>query len=83
MMTAAQMRAGRALVAWSQDQLASASGVATATVKRMEQLGPGRSSADNVEAVRKALNAGGVELIAAGDGRGEGVRLKQPSEKAS
>lgn len=82
MMTAAQMRAARALISWSQDQLAGASGIAVATIKRMESLGPGRSSADNVEAVRKALESGGVELIPAGEGRGEGVRLKQSSERA-
>ncbi len=73
------MRAARALLGWSQPALAKAAGVSLPTIVRMEsQLGPGRSSAANVEAVARALEAAGVILLEAdGDGTvGPGVRLK-------
>jgi hypothetical protein len=42
------------------------------------QQGPGRSSAANVEAVKRALEAAGVMFIAADEASGgPGVRLKQ------
>ncbi|MEC5383623.1 helix-turn-helix transcriptional regulator [Aurantimonas sp. C2-6-R+9] len=75
-MTSSQIRAGRALVDMSQSRLAELAGVSLPTIKRMERLGPGRSAADNVEAVQRALEAAGVEFIAA-NGGGAGVRLKR------
>jgi hypothetical protein len=41
-------------------------------------IGPGRSSVDNVEAVRRALEEAGVVFLDAdeGQGVGPGVRLK-------
>jgi hypothetical protein len=80
MLTAAQIRAARALLGWSQPTLAAASGLSLPTIVRMEgQQGPGRSSAGNVEAVTRALQDAGVEFIASdpASGAGAGVRLKQ------
>jgi len=75
MITAAQIRAARGLVQWSQGQLAEASGLSLPTIKRMEgPIGPGRSSAENVSAVRKALEGDGVVFIEE-NGGGPGVRL--------
>jgi len=82
MLTAAQIRAARALLGWSQPALAKASGVSLPTIVRMEgAVGPGRSSAANVEAVQRALeNAGVMFLEADGAGAaGPGVRLKPGS----
>lgn len=77
MLTAAQIRAARALIGWSQPDLARASGLSLPTIVRMEgRPGPGRSAAANVDAVRSALAAAGVVFIAAEDGAGPGVRLK-------
>jgi hypothetical protein len=47
------------------------------TIKRMESLGTGRSSAANVDAVTKALEAAGVQFIPE-NGGGAGVRLAKP-----
>ncbi|WP_421935425.1 helix-turn-helix domain-containing protein [Phenylobacterium sp.] len=75
MLTAAQIRAARALLGWSQPALAKASGVSLPTIVRMESpVGPGRSSAANVDAVRRALETAGVIFLDGDDG--PGVRLK-------
>jgi len=77
MVTAAQIRAARALLGWSGAQLAEAAGVALQTIRRMEsELGPGRSSAANVESVRRALEGAGVVFVEADDAIGPGVRLR-------
>lgn len=80
MLTAAQLRAARALLGWSQPVLAKASGVSLPTIVRMEgPVGPGRSSAANLDGVQRALEAAGVMFLAASDAdaAGPGVRLKQ------
>jgi predicted transcriptional regulator len=79
MLTAAQIRAARALLGWSQPVLASASGVSLPTIVRMEgPVGPGRSSAANVDAVRRALENAGVMFLEGDDAgaMGPGVRLR-------
>ena len=79
MLAASQIRAARALLGWSQPALAKAAGLSLPTIVRMEsQLGPGRSSAANVQAVERALEAAGVLLLGADDAAsvGPGVRLK-------
>lgn len=77
MINAAQMRAGRALLDWSQQDLAERSGVSLPTIKRMEKVGPGRSAGDTIAAVEKALEAAGVQFIPE-NGGGAGVRLARP-----
>lgn len=79
MIEASQMRAARGLLEWSQTQLAEAASLSLPTIKRMEKLGPGRSSADNVSSVRKALEAAGVIFIEE-NGQGPGVRLRKAAE---
>ncbi|PGH56509.1 transcriptional regulator [Azospirillum palustre] len=79
MLTAPQVRAARALLGWSQTELSTASGISVPTIKRMEgAIGPGRSAADNVQAIRAALEAAGVIFID-DDDEGPGVRLKKVS----
>ena len=77
MINAAQMRAGRALVEWSQQDLAERSGISLPTIKRMEKVGPGRSAGDTVEAVQRALESAGVQFIPE-NGGGAGVRMAKP-----
>ncbi|MDL2410802.1 helix-turn-helix transcriptional regulator [Rhizobium calliandrae] len=75
--SAAQCRAARALLAWSQDQLSVASNVAKATIANFEtgkRMPYDRTLAD----IRLTLERAGVAFQAAGeliDG-GEGVRLR-------
>lgn len=80
MLTAAQIRAARALLDWSQKQLAEKSKLSVPTIKRMEgAMGPDRSTEANVDAVRRALESGGVVFLepkSTQDG-GAGVRLKR------
>jgi transcriptional regulator with XRE-family HTH domain len=81
MLTAAQIRAARALLGWSQPALAQASGLSLPTIVRMEgQQGPGRSAAANVDAVQRALEEAGVIFLGSKElyQGGPGVRLKLP-----
>lgn len=73
MVTSAQVRAGRALLAWTVRDLAEKSGVHRNTVTRIENetTGPGHSNAS----IQAALEAAGVEFIAE-NGGGPGVRLR-------
>lgn len=76
MITARQIRAARALLGWSQQQLADKAIVSFNAVTRLE-----RSEVDlrlsTITAVQKALTDAGVEFVSAGD-KGEGVRLAKP-----
>lgn len=80
MLIAAQIRAARALLGWNGAALAEAAGVSLQTIRRMEsEAGPGRSSAANVGAVKRALEAAGATFLDADEtaATGPGVRLKQ------
>ena len=77
MITGAQMRAARALVGWSADDLARRSRLDIATVSRAEmQNGLVAATPDNARAIRAALEAAGVEFIPE-NGGGAGVRLRK------
>lgn len=79
MLTGAQIRAGRALIDWTGAKLSEASGVSLQTIRRMEgEVGTGRSSQANIQAVRRALEDAGVVFLAADEanGVGPGVRIK-------
>ncbi len=75
---AAQVRAARGLIAWSQDRLASESGVPRRTIARLE-LEEGAPQHRTLAAIRTALEAAGVEFIEQ-NGGGPGVRLRQLSK---
>lgn len=82
MLTAAQIRAARALLDWGQERLAQEASVSRPTIKRMEGAkGPGRSAAATVDAVRAALEASGVEFVPEDDAAGPGVRLRKVAAK--
>jgi transcriptional regulator with XRE-family HTH domain len=72
-----QIRAARALIGWSQTDVASAAGLSIPTVKRAEADGGIRVSEDAVVAIANVLRKAGVEFIAE-NGGGPGVRLKKP-----
>jgi transcriptional regulator with XRE-family HTH domain len=74
MITPAQCRAGRALLNWSQQQLATAAQVGVVTVRQFEGGGSPRPA--TLDVIRRALEAAGVEFIAE-NGGGPGVRLRK------
>ena len=80
MITAAQLRAARALVGMDQRALAAASGLSLPTIQRMEASeGVIRGNVDSLVKLIAALEAAGVELIGEGatsERGGRGVRLK-------
>ena len=71
-LSAAQCRAARGLVDWSQEQLASAAEIGIQTVIGFES-GRRVPRASTVAAVRAALESAGVEFS---DGDSPGVRLR-------
>lgn len=83
MITAAQMRAARALLGLDQRRLAEESGVSLPTIQRMEASdGNVRGVVDTLTKVVEALDRLGVELIGEGAesrASGRGVRLKTPA----
>ena len=80
MRSAEQLRAARALLDWSQDQLAEKSGIGVATVRRLEaQSGRLRTYSDTLWKLQTALEAAGVMFIPEADGFGPGVRLAKPT----
>jgi transcriptional regulator with XRE-family HTH domain len=80
MMTAAQLRAARALLGIDQRRLAEQAGLSLPTIQRMEASeGVIRGNVDSLMKLIAALDAAGIELIGDGvvsQGGGRGVRLK-------
>jgi transcriptional regulator with XRE-family HTH domain len=83
MLTPSQLRAARALVGWSREDLAKKSGVGAPTVKDFELNGSDPRQG-TVHKWQRALEAAGVEFIDDGahsyDG-GPGVRLRGAKAK--
>jgi transcriptional regulator with XRE-family HTH domain len=75
MINSGQCRAARALLQWTQDQLAKDAGVGLSTVISFEseQRTPIRA---NLAAIQGSLEAAGVEFIPE-NGSGAGVRLRK------
>ena len=80
MITAAQMRAARALLGLDQRALAERAGLSLPTIQRMEASGGVvRGNVDSLMKLVDALAANGIELIGEGANSskgGRGVRLK-------
>ena len=72
-----QIRAGRALLGWSQVELAGAAGVGIATLQRIEQNeGVVKGNFSTVLKIQRALEEAGIHFI--DDEAGEiGVRLSK------
>ncbi len=78
--SAAQVRAARGLIGWSQNELADAAKAGRETIAEFEageRAPDARTSGD----IKAALEAAGVEFIAE-NGGGAGVRFKRPSPPA-
>ncbi len=73
----AQIRAARALVGWSANELARAAHLGLATIRRAEVRGGETTmTIANELAVRRVLEAAGIEFIDE-NGGGPGVRLSK------
>ena len=80
MITAAQLKAARALLGIDQRALAEAADLSVPTIQRMEGSdGDIRGNIDSLVKLIAALETAGVDLISEGavsEGGGRGVRLK-------
>jgi transcriptional regulator with XRE-family HTH domain len=70
-----QWCAARALIGWSQSELAQKIGASVQTIKRLES-GSRNVSEDMMTRAKEALESAGVEFIAE-NGGGAGVRLRK------
>lgn len=71
-----QIRAARALLGWSQTDLAQRAGMSVPTVKRVEAEDGPRVSEEARQRLQKALESGGITFIDE-NGGGPGVRLRK------
>ena len=78
MISTNQLRAARVLLRWTAQDLADASGVGVATIRRIEVMEgfPLRRHARTLVAIRVALEAAGIEFIESSNG-GIGVMLHE------
>ena len=79
MIEAAQVRAARALIGWSQAELGGAAGVSPSIVDRFETGQPDSIPSEAVAKMRAALESAGVAFIPK-NGGGAGVRLRKGRE---
>ncbi|HEX6142428.1 MAG TPA: transcriptional regulator [Geminicoccaceae bacterium] len=86
MLTAAQLRAARALLGIDQRHLAALADLSVPTIQRMEASdGVIRGNVDSLMKLTGALDAAGIELIGEGavsQGGGRGVRLRAEPTRA-
>jgi transcriptional regulator with XRE-family HTH domain len=76
-MSPEQCRAARAWLGWSQQELARRSHVGLSTVKDFER-GDRRPMANNLDAMRRAIEASGVNLVFGEDGQSIGIVSAAP-----
>ena len=80
-LTGAQIRAARALVRWSAEDLSRQSSVSLRTIRRAELADyQTNMTVPNDLAIRRALESAGVEFIDE-NGSGPGVRLRKRMRK--
>jgi predicted transcriptional regulator len=72
-----QVKAARALVGWSQEELAVAAGISLPTVKRLEAAEGWLAGRETTgQKIRNALEKAGIDFIDE-NGGGAGVRLRK------
>lgn len=77
MISSDQIRAAKAMLRWSGEELAQRAGISLSTIRRVESS-VGLPEGQNVKtlvSIKRALEEGGVEFIGTPDDR-PGVRLK-------
>jgi predicted transcriptional regulator len=79
--TIRQIKAARALLGWSQADLASHSAVSEPTIARLESAdGKLGGRVDTAEKIKTAIEKAGIEFIEE-NGGGSGVRLRRAKRK--
>src|SRR5262245_2431902 len=80
-LASAQIRAARSLIRWTAEDLASASALSVATIRRAElkESVTALTTANDL-AIRRALESAGVEFIDE-NGGGAGVRLRKRQQE--
>lgn len=77
MITGPQIRAARAMLGWSQKELADQAGLGFATIQRAErQPGTIVGMIETATKLQSAFEAAGVIFLDAEEGAGPGVRLR-------
>ena len=75
MITSEQIRSARAALDWSIEELASATDISSRTIMRMEATaGVPNSTKANLNAIKTALEAAGIEFVGTPDDR-PGIRI--------
>ena len=77
----AQSRAARGWLEWSQTDLAKRANVGLSTVKDFEG-GRRTPISNNLDAIRRAIEAAGVRLLFGEDGRATGLEVSEPGSAA-
>jgi transcriptional regulator with XRE-family HTH domain len=80
MVEAAQVRAARALIGWSQTKLAETAGVPVSAINAFETGAPDSIANEAVDKIRIALETAGAVFIPKDGGGGIGVRLREALE---
>ena len=81
MITAEQIRSARHALRMSVADLSEVSGVSTATIKRIEAMnGVPNSTSVNLAAIKKALEAAGIEFIGSPE-EAPGIRIHGSGSK--
>lgn len=79
MLTAAQIRAARAMLNWTQRNLAEKAGISVPGVKNLEREA-GNAQVKTIRAIQAAFEAEGIEVISNGGlsaGSGPGIRMRE------
>jgi len=76
--TSVQIRAARSALGWSAEQLSKLSGVSRRTIVSVEAAeGVPPTNASTLDAIRRALEASGIEFIGSPEDR-PGIRITLP-----
>jgi transcriptional regulator with XRE-family HTH domain len=81
MLEPAQIRAARGLLGWRQQDLSKASGVGTATIRRIEQSQEMTGYASTLARIQAAFEKAGIEFIDDDEIGGFGLRLARKKRK--
>ena len=81
MVTTRQIKAARALLGWSQADLARNSGVSEPTIARLEAADGDLGGRENTgQKIRDAIENAGIQFFEE-NGGGEGARLRKPRKR--
>ena len=82
MLESAQIRAARALLGWRQQDLSKASGVGTATIRRIEKSERALTGyISTMVRIREAFEQAGIQFIDDNETGGFGVRMAKRKRK--